>query len=167
MTETLEPVLPDEVDRAARAVLERACAKDLTLATAESCTGGLLASLLTDVDGAAHAFERGFVVYTNAAKSQLLGIPEHNIDRFGAVSAEIARAMAEGALRASEADIAISTTGFAGAGGPDDECGLVFFACARNGKGTHIREEHFGELKRGPIRIECLRVALEMLGQQL
>ena len=167
MTETLSPVLPDQVDRAARAVLEKACDLDLTLATAESCTGGLLASLLTDVEGASHAFERGLVVYTDAAKSELLGIPLEDIERHGAVSAEIARAMAEGALKASGADVAIATTGFAGPGAPGDEPGLVHFACARKGRNTLSREEHFGDIGRGPVRIECMRVALEMLSQVL
>jgi nicotinamide-nucleotide amidase len=167
MTETLSPVLPDQVDRAARVVLEKACDRNLTLATAESCTGGLLASLLTDVEGASHAFERGFVVYTDAAKSELLGIPLEDIERHGAVSAEIARAMAEGALKASGADMAIATTGFAGPGAPGDEPGLVHFACACKGGDTLSREEHFGDIGRGPVRIECMRVALEMLSQVL
>jgi nicotinamide-nucleotide amidase len=167
MTETLSPVLPDQVDRAARVVLEKACDRNLTLATAESCTGGLLASLLTDVEGASHAFERGFVVYTDAAKSELLGIPLEDIERHGAVSAEIARAMAEGALKASGADMAIATTGFAGPGAPGDEPGLVHFACACKGDDTLSREEHFGDIGRGPVRIECMRVALEMLSQVL
>lgn len=167
MTETLSPALPDEVDRAARALLEAACDKELTLATAESCTGGLLASLLTDVDGASHAFERGFVVYTNEAKSELLGIPLDLIEREGAVSAAVARAMAEGALRESKADIAISVTGFAGRGAPGDEPGLVHFGCARGGRPTAHREAHFGDIGRGGVRVECLRVGLEMLAEAL
>jgi nicotinamide-nucleotide amidase len=167
MTETLSPVLPDKVDRAARAVLEKACAQGITLATAESCTGGLLASLLTDVEGVSHAFERGFVVYTDVAKSQLLSIPLDDIERYGAVSAQIARAMAEGALRASRADVAVSTTGFAGPGAPSDEPGLVYFACARRSTETRVREEHFGAIGRGPVRIECMRVTLELLSQAL
>ncbi|HVJ00685.1 MAG TPA: CinA family protein [Sphingomonas sp.] len=167
MTETLSPALPDEVDHAARALLETACDKELTLATAESCTGGLLASLLTDVDGASHAFERGFVVYTNEAKSELLGIPLDLIEREGAVSAAVARAMAEGALRESKADIAISVTGFAGRGAPGDEPGLVHFGCAREGRPTAHREAHFGDIGRGGVRVECLRVGLEMLAEAL
>lgn len=167
MTETLYAVLPDEVDDAARALLEKACAKEISLATAESCTGGLLASLLTDVEGASHAFERGFVVYTNEAKSELLGIPLDLIEREGAVSEAVARAMAEGALRASDADVAVSITGFAGAGGPDDEPGRVHFGCAREGRPTAHRELHFGDIGRGPVRIECMRVALKMLDEAL
>ncbi|WP_066794148.1 CinA family protein [Sphingomonas soli] len=167
MSETLSPVLPDEVDRAARLLLERACDDNISIATAESCTGGLLASLLTDVEGAAHAFERGFVVYSNQAKAELLGIDPELIEGAGPVSEAVARAMAEGALRASEAQIALSVTGFAGRGAPGDEPGLVHFACARTGRETAHREEHFGDVGRGPARIECIRVGLEMLSEAL
>lgn len=167
MTETLSAVLPDEVDSAARALLEKACAKDLSLTTAESCTGGLLASMLTDVEGASHAFERGFVVYTNEAKAELLGIPLDLIEREGAVSETVAIAMAEGALKAARADIALSVTGFAGPGAPEDESGLVHFGCARTGRTTVHREMHFGDVGRGPVRIECMRVALEMLDEAM
>lgn len=167
MSETLSPVLPDAVDDAARALLERACDRELSIATAESCTGGLLASLLTDVEGASHAFERGFVVYTNEAKTEMLGIDAQLIDGAGPVSEAVARAMAEGALKASKAQVAVSVTGFAGRGAPEDEPGLVHFACARDGRATAHREEHFGDVGRGPVRIECIRVALEMLDEAL
>lgn len=167
MTETLYAVLPDAVDRAARALLEKACAHDLRLATAESCTGGLLASLLTDVQGASHAFERGFVVYTNEAKAELLGLPPELIEREGAVSEPVARAMAEGALGASHADVALAITGFAGPGGPEDEPGRVHFGCARTGAETRHREVHFGDIGRGPVRVECMRVAIEMLDEAI
>src|SRR5690606_41651407 len=90
MAETLDPALPNEIQLKADRVLERACEKDLMLATAESCTGGLLAALLTDVPGCSHAFERGFVVYTNEAKSQMLGIELERIEQHGAVSKDIA-----------------------------------------------------------------------------
>lgn len=167
MTETLSPALPQEVDAAVRKLLERACDKDLSIATAESCTGGLLASLFTDVEGAGRAFERGFVVYTNEAKAEMLGVPPDLIDAEGAVSEAVARRMAEGALRYSKAQIALAVTGFAGAGAPGDEAGLVHFACAREGRPTLHREEHFGDIGRGPVRIECLRVGLEMLSEAL
>ena len=167
MTETLSPVLPDEVDAVARKLLERACDKDLSIATAESCTGGLLASLFTDVEGASRAFERGFVVYTNEAKAEMLGIPPELIETEGAVSEAVARRMAEGALRYSKARIALAVTGFAGPGAPGDEPGRVHFACARDGRPTLHREEHFGDIGRGPVRIECLRVGLEMLSEAL
>lgn len=167
MTETLSPVLPDEVDRAAREVLEAACARDLSLATAESCTGGMLASLLTDVEGVSATFERGFVTYSIEAKCELLGLARGFVESCGAVSREVAVAMAEGALAASHADIALSITGFAGPGGPDDEPGLVHFACARKGRETVHREAHFGDIGRGPTRIECMAVALGMLGEAI
>jgi nicotinamide-nucleotide amidase len=167
MTETLSPMLPDEVESTAHALLKRACDQKMTLATAESCTGGLLASLLTDVDGAGHAFERGFVTYTNEAKAEMLGIPLEVIEGAGAVSEVVARAMAEGALRESRADIAVSITGFAGRGAPGDEPGLVHFACARHGRDIVHREEHFGDIGRGPVRVECLRVALQLFEEAL
>ena len=166
-TETLSPVLPDEIDRAARRVLEIACDRNLSLATAESCTGGLLASLLTDVEGVSGAFERGYVVYSKDAKCELLHIARDTVDRCGAVSKEVAIAMAEGALAASRADAALSITGFAGPGGAGDEPGLVHFGCARTGRPTAHREEHFGDIGRGPTRIECMRVALAMLEEAL
>ncbi|MBX3564278.1 MAG: CinA family protein [Sphingomonas sp.] len=167
MSETLSPVLPDSVDAAARIVLERACRRKLRLATAESCTGGLLASLLTDVEGAAHAFERGFVVYSNEAKAAMLGIDPQLIESAGPVSEAVARAMAEGALRKSMAQVAVSVTGFAGQGAPEDEPGLVHFACASERGATRHRERHFGDIGRGPVRIECMREALEMLDEAL
>lgn len=167
MTETLSPALPDEVEDDARRLLERACARDLRIATAESCTGGLLASLLTDVEGASHAFERGLVAYTNEAKAELLGIPLDLIEREGAVSRPVAEAMAEGALARSRADVSLAITGFAGAGAPGDEPGLVHFASARRGGATIHRECHFGDVGRGGVRIACLRTALGLLDEAL
>ncbi|MFT3964926.1 MAG: CinA family protein [Sphingobium sp.] len=163
--ETLAPILPEDIEKGAGDLLERACEAGFTLATAESCTGGLLASLLTDVEGASRAFERGFVVYSEEAKCELLGIARETIDRSGAVSRDVARTMAQGALDHSKADIALAVTGFAGPAGPGDEPGLVHFACARRGATITHREEHFGDKGRGPVRIACLRVALEMMGE--
>lgn len=167
MTETLAPALPNDVDRTARDVLKAACKAKLSLATAESCTGGMLASLLTDVEGVSSAFERGFVVYSKDAKCELLHIARETVERCNAVSRAVAVAMAEGALAASHADIALAITGFAGPGGPDDEPGLVHFACARAGRTTRHREEHFGDIGRGPTRIACMRVALQMIGEAI
>lgn len=165
--ETLEPVLPDDVNRAAATLLEMAQAAGLSIATAESCTGGLLGSLLTDIEGASDAFERGFIAYSKEAKCDLLGLSHAMIENCGAVSEPVARAMAEGALMRSKAAIAIAITGFAGPAGPDDEPGLVHFACAARGANTRHRVEHFGDIGRGPTRIACLRVALEMLNDTL
>jgi nicotinamide-nucleotide amidase len=163
-TETLSAVLPNEVEEATRRLLDKACERELTLATAESCTGGMLASLLTDVRGSAHAFERGFVTYTNEAKHEMLGVPMELIEREGAVSGPVAIAMAEGALDRSRANIALSITGFADSG---DEPGLVHFACARAGRKTAHRVEHFGPVGRGATRIACMSVAVEMMTEML
>jgi nicotinamide-nucleotide amidase len=167
VTETLGPVLPADLDRKAEELMKAVCKRKLTLATAESCTGGLLASLLTDVEGAGHGFDRGFVTYEAKAKQQLLGLPEDLTDRNEAVTSAVARAMAEGALQNSEADIGLSVTGFAGPGGPGTEEGLVHFGCARRNRPTLLREAHFGPVGRGPVRIKALRVALELLEQAL
>jgi nicotinamide-nucleotide amidase len=167
MTETLTEDIPDDVDAAVAHVLRTACDQELMLVTAESCTGGLLASLLTDVTGCSHAFERGFVVYTNQAKQELLGIPPDILEDPGPVSEEVARAMAEGALANSHGHIGVSITGFAGAGGPGDEPGLVHFAVARKGRPVYHRMERFGDIGRGGVRLMCVRTAVEMLGQAL
>src|SRR5690348_12453667 len=146
MSETLEPALPDRLDDQAERLLHRLCDRGLTIATAESCTGGMLAALLTDIEGAGRAFERGFVTYTNQSKTELLGIQPEVLDCNNAVSGIVARAMAEGTLARSSADIAIGITGFAGPAGKDDEEGLVHIALARRGHRTDHRAEHFGAL---------------------
>ena len=147
--------------------MKRLCERGLTVASAESCTGGLFASLLTDIEGAGHGFDRGFVTYDERAKQEMLGLTPEMTERNSAVTAAVARAMAEGALQNSNADIAISVTGFAGPAGDDQEEGLVHFACARRGKPTVTREEHFGAIGRGPIRIAALGVMLELLEDEL
>jgi nicotinamide-nucleotide amidase len=167
MTETLSPTLPEDVERLATIVLQGACDQRLRLATAESCTGGLLASLLTDVEGCAHVFDRGFVAYTDEAKIDLVGVAPALLRQVSAVSAPVAEAMAAGALARSAADIAISTTGFAGRGSADEEPGLVFFGLARTGRPTSVEERHFGDVGRGAVRLACLREALTMLRQSL
>ncbi|WP_324751280.1 CinA family protein [Sphingomonas sp. LY54] len=163
-TETLSPVIPNETEEATRRLLEKACERGISFVTAESCTGGMLASLLTDVQGVAHAFDRGFVTYTNDAKAEMLGVPLDLIEQKGAVSREVAIAMAEGALERSRANIALSVTGFADKG---EEPGLVHFGCARAGRKTAHREEHFGPGGRGATRIKCMKVAVEMMMEML
>ena len=163
-TETLSPLLPNETEEAARVLLSKASERGLKLATAESCTGGMLASLLTDVQGVAHTFDRGFVTYSFEAKNEMLGIPMETILPDDAVTKEVAVAMAEGALERSRANVALAITGFADAG---VEPGLVHFACARPGRKTAHREEHFGPIGRGPTRVECLRVGIEMMTEML
>ena len=167
MSETLEPALPPELDREAERAMRRLCDKQLTVATAESCTGGLLASLLTDIEGCGHGFDRGFVTYSGKAKQELLGLPAALTDENDAVTAEVARAMAEGALEQCEADIALSATGFAGPGGPGCEEGLVYMACARRGGETMVEERRFGPIGRGPVRIEALKVLIRMMNRAI
>jgi nicotinamide-nucleotide amidase len=162
LPETLSPALPPAVDALVEKVLKAACDRELKLATAESCTGGLVASLLTDVTGYGHDFERGFVVYSNAAKHELLGVPLTLLDDPGPVSEPVARKMAEGALANSAADIAIAITGFAGPGAPEDPPGLVHFAVARRGGATVHEVHRFKEDDRAGVRLRCLETALRM-----
>jgi len=163
MTDTLSGSVPDHVEDAVDRLLGAACEKELSLVTAESCTGGLFASILTDVSGRSHAFERGFVTYTNQAKAEMLGVDPALLEDPGPVSEPVARAMAEGALRNSRGDLALSVTGFAGPAGPEDEPGLVHFGLARRNGPTVHRCEHFGSDDRGEVRVKCLETGLEML----
>ena len=167
MSETLEPALPDHLDEQAERLMHRLCDLELTIATAESCTGGMLAALLTDSEGAGRGFDRGFVTYTKDSKTALLGIERDLLGRNDAVSEVVARAMAEGALARSEADVALGVTGFAGPAGDGCEEGLVHFALARRGRPTVHREEHFGPLGRGAIRVKSLKAMLDMLEESL
>lgn len=167
MPETLSPALPDALDAEVERLLQAACRRELKLVTAESCTGGLLASLLTDVTGCSHAFERGFVTYTNTAKHELLGVAATLLDDPGPVSEPVARAMAEGALAHSDGDIALSITGFAGPGGPQDTPGLVHFASAVRGGPTLHRRRQFEEQDRAGVRLRAIETALDMLRERL
>ncbi|MBL8556130.1 MAG: CinA family protein [Phenylobacterium sp.] len=167
MAEALAPPLPDDIDRLAQDVLREACERRLMLATAESCTGGLLASLLTDIPGASHAFERGFVTYTDEAKHELLGVPMAILNTDGAVSEAAAVAMAEGAIRRSKADLAVSITGFT-EDAPGQPGGLVHFACARRGAGgARHHVQRFTPAGRAEVRLGALRVALALLRDAL
>jgi nicotinamide-nucleotide amidase len=167
LSETLEPALPDHLDKQAERLMHRVCDKKLTVVTAESCTGGMLAALLTDIEGAGHGFDRGFVTYSTQAKTDVLGIEPDVLKKNEAVSEVVARAMAEGALRRSQADIALGVTGFAGPAGPGHEEGLVHLALARRNRHTVHREEHFGAVGRGQVRVNSLKAMLEMLEQAL
>src|SRR5579863_1559476 len=155
---------PDLLTRAAE-LIARYRQAGLMAATAESCTGGLIAGLLTEIPGSSDMLERGFVVYSNAAKQELLGVPAETLVNHGAVSEETAVAMAEGALRASRAEVAVSVTGIAGPGGGSAEkpVGLVHFACARRGKPTTTREERFGDIGREAVRLASVAVGLDLL----
>jgi nicotinamide-nucleotide amidase len=167
MTETLSAALPAEVEAKVFEVLQLASDGGFSLVTAESCTGGLVASVLTDVEGLGHAFERGFVVYANTSKTEMLGVPDEMLAAHSAVSEPVARAMAEGALEASHGDLAIAVTGYAGPAGPGQPQGLVHFALARRGGRTEHRVETFGPVSRGEGRLASLKVALEMLSAAL
>lgn len=167
MSETLEPALPDHLDEQAERLMHAICDKDLKLASAESCTGGMFAALMTDIEGCGHGFDRGFVTYSKDSKQELLGVDRGLLDRNEAVSDVVAGAMAEGALDRSSADIAIGITGFAGPADEGCEEGLVHIALARRGRPTIHREEHFGAAGRGPVRVKSLKAMLEMLEETL
>lgn len=125
----------------------------LLIATAESCTGGMVAVALTDVPGSSDVFERGFVTYSNAAKTQMLGVSAATLEAFGAVSEPVARDMAEGALRAAGVDVALSITGIAGPGGSEHKPeGRVCFGLARRGAPTVVETVEFGALGRAQVR---------------
>ncbi|MBL0767228.1 CinA family protein [Sphingopyxis sp. DHUNG17] len=143
-------------------LLQTAKDREWRIATAESCTGGLVASLLTDIEGLGHVFERGFVTYSDEAKTDMLGIEQQLIDERGAVSAKVAEAMARGAQQRSRAELALAITGFAGPAGPGDEEGLVYVA-ARCGARMEIGEHHWGTIGRDAVRARSARAAMRLL----
>lgn len=155
----------DEIGRAAELVLAACRARGLKIATAESCTGGLVAAALTAIPGSSEVVECGFVTYSNAAKETMLGVPAATLARHGAVSRETAEAMAQGALARSPADLAVAVTGIAGPGGGSAEkpVGLVHFAAAaRDGRRIH-RETRFGDIGRDEVRRRSVAEALALL----
>jgi len=136
----------------------------LQLVTAESCTGGLVAGCLTEVPGASNVLERGFVTYSNESKTALLGVPAELFERVGAVSEEVARAMAEGALAKTQADLSIAVTGMAGPGGGTKEkpVGLVHMAAAARGQAPR-HEQHFFQGDRTEVRLQSVHAAISLL----
>ena len=177
--------LPDLLFRAEN-LLADARAKGVKIVTAESCTGGLIAGLLTEIPGSSDVVERGFVTYSNESKQEMLGVSPDLIARHGAVSAEVARAMALGALQYARADLSVAVTGVAGPGGgtKDKPVGLVHLAAARRRIGqaeqsepvltcdqnnVHViaRECRFGDIGRREVRIKSVETALEMLAALL
>ena len=156
-----------ELLQRAERLLQAARAKGLRIATAESCTGGLLAALLTEIPGSSDVVERGFVTYSNQAKTDLVDVPAALIARYGAVSPEVARAMALGALARSAADIAASVTGIAGPGGGSEAkpVGLVELACARRDGGVTLTTQRFGDVGRMQVRLAAVASALTLLEQ--
>jgi nicotinamide-nucleotide amidase len=154
-----------ELIEMARALIDLGRAKKLTIATAESCTGGLVAATLTEIPGSSDVFDRGFVTYSNDAKQAMLGVAADTLATFGAVSRETAEAMASGALARAGVDLAISITGIAGPGGalPGKPVGLVHFAAASRSGGRNHQARQFGDIGRGPVRLASVAVALTML----
>lgn len=156
-----------EIRRLAEAVLDAYRARNWRLATAESCTGGLVAAALTEFAGASDVVERGYVTYSNAAKTELLGVPKETIAAHGAVSPETAAAMASGAARGAGVEAAVSVTGIAGPGGGSAEkpVGLVYLGIARRGRGARC-ERHVFPGDRDAVRRAALIRALEMLREE-
>ena len=162
-------MFPFEITALATLVLDEARERSLRITTAESCTGGLVAAALTAIPGSSDVFERGFVTYSNRAKSELLDIPGDLIADLGAVSEPVARLMAEGALEAANAHLSVAVTGVAGPGGGTalKPVGTVHFATARaNGPVLH-RVEHFEDMDRDGVRMASRQTALEMLRDRL
>lgn len=156
---------PDDLRRDAALLLDQLQAKGLMIATAESCTGGLIAGMLTEVPGSSRTVERGFVTYSIAAKSEMLGVDMALIERVGAVSPEVATAMAEGALRNSRAHVTIAATGVAGpeGGTPAKPVGLVHLAAARRNGATLHRECRFGAIGRPEVRYAAVAAAFSLI----
>jgi nicotinamide-nucleotide amidase len=160
----MSDLFPYDLLQDAKALLVEFEQRRRKLATAESCTGGLLAGLLTEIAGSSAVFERGFVTYSNSAKSELIGVAPALIERHGAVSEEVARAMAEGALAHAPVDLAVSVTGIAGpdGGSPEKPVGLVYLAVARRGAATMVRECRFGSIGRTEIRLASVRATIAL-----
>jgi nicotinamide-nucleotide amidase len=155
----------DGLRKAATKVLALCRARGLEIATAESCTGGLVAAALTAIAGSSDVVDRGFVTYSNAAKQAMLGVPATTLKRHGAVSAETAAAMAAGALKNSQANLSVAITGVAGPGGGTKEkpVGLVYFAAARRDGRQVAREQRYGKIGRARVRQRSVAEALALL----
>ena len=169
------PLFGSDLYRSAQTLIQLAAAKGLKIALAESCTGGLVAGLLTEVPGSSAVIDRGFVTYSNEAKQDMLGVPPELLQKYGAVSAPVALAMAEGVLLHSRANLAIAVTGIAGPGGGsrDKPVGLVHFALAMRGQPSMPKERRFGageedQLGSAPwdrshIRLAAISQAIDLL----
>ena len=157
--------MSERIGTAARRLLAQCRGRGLKIATAESCTGGLVAGALTEIAGSSDVVDRGFVTYSNEAKHEMLGVPLATLKKFGAVSRQTAEAMARGALKNSDADLAVAITGIAGPGGatPGKPVGLVHFAAAARRGGLIARAKKFGDIGRRNVRIKSVAEALAML----
>ena len=149
------------------ALLDALRERELKLVTAESCTGGLIAALLTEIPESSDVLDRGFVTYSNEAKAEMLGVPSRLIAEHGAVSREVALAMAGGAIAHSLGDLAVSVTGVAGPGGGSAQkpVGLVHIAAARLGRSPLHQECRFGDIGRDQIRIKSVEAALALIAR--
>lgn len=156
-------------EQRAVALLDKCRERGVKIATAESCTGGMVAALLTSIAGSSDVFDCGFVTYSNETKIGMLGVSPEIIAEFGAVSRECALAMAHGAILKSAATLAVSITGIAGPGGGSaaKPVGLVHFACAQRNGATLHREKRFGDIGRDGVRKASVEVALDLLEAQL
>jgi len=161
----MSTLFPSDLVDAAKSLLADLQRHALLITTAESCTGGLLSGLLTEIPGSSGMVERGFVTYSNAAKTEMLGVAPDLIARYGAVSPEVARAMADGALNATPAHIAVSVTGIAGpdGGSPEKPIGLVYLGVAVKGEATRTLECRFGDIGRCNVRLASVRSALRLV----
>ncbi len=162
-------MFPDRLRNLAMLILDDAEQARLKIATAESCTGGLLAALFTEIPGSSSVFERGFVTYSNRAKEEMLGVPGDALADYGAVSEPVARMMAEGALRNSRANIAVGITGVAGPGGGTKmkPVGTVHIACARENRAIIHEHLQLGEISRDAIRMAAVETALGLIQAQM
>ena len=152
----------------AERLLSAATQARVTIATAESCTGGMIAAAITDIAGSSAVFDRGFVTYSNAAKQAMLGVRTNTLAQHGAVSEEVAHEMAEGALARSDTGLAVAVTGIAGPGGSEFKPeGRVCFALARTGQPTHVETVEFGAIGRANVRRATVEKALTLMLQAL
>ncbi len=158
-------MFPSDILESAARLIDILRRKRLKVATAESCTGGLIAGAITSIAGSSDVFESGFVTYSNSAKVDLIGVDVALIDRYGAVSEEVARAMAEGALAKAAADLGVAVTGIAGPGGGSigKPVGLVYIASAARGGPTRVQRQAFGDIGREGVRLASVREALALL----
>lgn len=162
-------MFPERLRNLAMLILDDAEQARLKIATAESCTGGLLAALFTEIPGSSSVFERGFVTYSNRAKEEMLGIPGDALADYGAVSEPVARMMAEGALGNSRANISVGITGVAGPGGGTKmkPVGTVHIACARENRAIIHEHLQLGEISRDAIRMASVETALNLIQAQM
>lgn len=158
-------MFPSDIRASAERLVAKLRARHLKVATAESCTGGLIAGAITSVAGSSDVFDQGFVTYANSAKTAMIGVDGGLLEEHGAVSAEVGYAMAEGALNTAAADVAVAVTGIAGPGGgmPGKPVGLVFIAIACRDAATHVQRFEFGDIGREGVRLATVREALKLL----